>query len=90
MKIAISSIVLLFSTTALLAQTIQLTGKVTGAARPAVKEIQIFADGRMQSFPVGKEEGTFQGELKLKEPQFLEIKSGGSVPDFIYAVPGNP
>ncbi|MBK7223487.1 MAG: TlpA family protein disulfide reductase [Saprospiraceae bacterium] len=88
MKIAISSIVLLFSTTALLAQTIKLTGKVTGAARPAVKEIQIFADGRMQSFPVGKEEGTFQGELKLKEPQFLEIKSGGSVPDFIYAVPG--
>jgi thiol-disulfide isomerase/thioredoxin len=71
-----------------MAQKSVISGKITGFASPGVPEIQIFYDGKNQKIPVDKEQHTYKAELELKEPQFLEIKSGGSAVNFLYALPG--
>ncbi len=79
--------VLIFSVASGIAQPIQVSGKITGAALPGIREIQFYANGQIKKFAVDKESGAFKGELNIKTPQFLEIKSGNSS-EFLYVAPG--
>ena len=81
-------LIFLASCSLAMAQKSNVSGKLNGFAAAGVPEIQIFYDGKTQKIPVDKEQHTFKAELELKESQFLEIKSGGSAANFIYALPG--
>ena len=87
MKFILSLSVLIFPILAGTAQSLQVSGKITGAARPGIQEVQFYANGQSKKLPVDKEQGTFKGELNIKKAQFLEIKTGSSS-DFIYVLPG--
>ncbi len=65
-----------------------ISGKITGRAASAVNEVQLYYDGKSHSIKVNKEDQTFKAELKLQEPQFIELKSGSSNSSFFYAAPG--
>ncbi len=87
MKFILSLAVLIFPAINGIAQSIQVSGKITGAARPGIQEVQFHANGQSKKLPVDKEQATFKGELNIKNAQFLEIKTGSSS-EFLYVVPG--
>ncbi|HMO31831.1 MAG TPA: TlpA disulfide reductase family protein [Lacibacter sp.] len=68
-------------------QKISVTGKLTGEVAKMVKEVQFVCDGKMQRLTVNKEDLTFSGEIKMLEPQFVEINSGNPKPQAYYMVP---
>lgn len=70
-----------------LAQKIFVSGKLTGEVAKMIKEVQFVCDGEMQRLTVKKEDQTFSGEIKLSEPQFVEINSGNPKPQAYYMVP---
>ena len=88
MKFFVIIAALIFSVMTGQAQSLPVAGKITGAALAGIREIQFFANGQTKKLAVSKETGSFSGELNIKVPQFLEIKTG-SVSDFIYVVPGD-
>jgi len=79
---------IVLSSWTVLAQKSTVTGKTNGFASNSLSELQFYYDGKTQKIPIDKDQHTFSVELELKEPQFIEIKSGGSAVNFIYAVPG--
>ncbi len=68
-------------------QKIAVSGKLTGEVAKMVKEVQFVCDGKMQRLLVNKDDQTFSGEIKLLEPQFVEINSGNPKPQAYYMVP---
>lgn len=88
MKYFVIIATLIFSALTGMAQSLPVAGKVTGAALPGIREIQFYANGQTKKLAVNKETGAFSGDLNLKIPQFLEIKTG-SISDFLYVVPGD-
>lgn len=70
-----------------IAQSINVTGDISGKSWKAVKEILFYCDGKVQKLVVNKLDSTFSGNIKLIEPQFVEIKSGNSKPLNFYLVP---
>jgi thiol-disulfide isomerase/thioredoxin len=69
-------------------QNVSISGKISGKATPLVSEIQFIYDGKLRGLKVDKENLTFSGELDLKEAQFVEIKSGGSLSNYVFTLPG--
>lgn len=68
-------------------QKISISGKVTGKVAKMVRQIQFIHGGKLDSLNLKKEDLTFSGELKIGEPQFVEIKSGNAKPQYYYLVP---
>ncbi len=85
-KFLISSVAILISTYSF-AQKINISGKVTGFAAKAIKEVQFICDGRMQKLTLNKDDQTFSGDIKISTPQFVEIKSGNAIPSYYYLIP---
>jgi hypothetical protein len=70
------------------AQNFTLSGKVTGKAASAVKELQIYVGTGQKKIPLEKETMSFSTDFKLEKAQFVEVKTGGNKSNFIYMVPG--
>lgn len=85
-RIFLTGIVFLFFSDSF-AQKINVSGKVTGPAAKVVKEVQFISDGRMQSLTLNKDDQSFSGNIKILTPQFVEIKSGNTRPQFFYLIP---
>lgn len=68
-------------------QKTAITGKVHGKIAKMVRQIQLIHDGKLDSLNIKKEDHTFAGDIKLLEPQFVEIKSGNAKPQYYYLVP---
>jgi hypothetical protein len=65
------------------AQSLKVSGKITDAALPGIREFQFYANGRSKKLPVSKDAGTFEGELNIKSAQFFadriaQTKAGAS------------
>lgn len=73
-----------------MSQKTKVSGTLTGKVATAVKEVQFICDGGMQRFEVDRQKQTFAGELRLSEPQFVEIKSGNNKPQFRFLLPNEP
>ena len=69
------------------AQKTVFKGTVSGEARPLVKQLQLFLDGKMRIIPVDSANGTFHGSINVSGPQFIEIKPGPGTAEFIYILP---
>ncbi|MBK7376043.1 MAG: hypothetical protein IPJ02_10905 [Chitinophagaceae bacterium] len=68
-------------------QKITVSGKVTGDIAKRVRQVQFIHDGKLDSFNLKKDDHTFSGDIKLLEPQFVEIRSGNPKPQYFYLVP---
>ncbi|MGB3006575.1 MAG: TlpA disulfide reductase family protein [Chitinophagaceae bacterium] len=68
-------------------QKITVSGKLTGDIAKRVRQVQFIHDGKLDSLNLHKEDHTFSGDIKLLEPQFVEIKSGNQKPLYFYLVP---
>jgi thiol-disulfide isomerase/thioredoxin len=88
MRFLLSIVLLLSFTIKGNSQNVSISGTISGKATPRVSEIQFIYDGKFRSFKVDKESLTFSGELDLKEAQFVEIKSGGSLSNYVFTLPG--
>jgi thiol-disulfide isomerase/thioredoxin len=69
------------------AQKTSISGKITGKATEAMKEVQFIYDGKLKRMLVKKEDATFSGDLMLSEPQFVEMKSGNNPAQYYFMVP---
>jgi thiol-disulfide isomerase/thioredoxin len=76
------------ASTAAFAAPVKLVGKVTGVAADKAMEIAVFADGKTQRIALDKDSKTFDGSIELSQDQFVELRSGGSIGNFVYLVPG--
>ena len=83
-------ILLLFNLTLIsgFSQKNLISGKLTGKASAAIKEIQLFFDGSTHRFKPDTVDFIFQAEIELKEPQFVELRSGSGTSEYIYMIPG--
>ena len=79
-------ILLLFNLTLIsgFSQKNLISGKLTGKASAAIKEIQLFFDGSTHRFKPDTVDFIFQAEIELKEPQFVELRSGSGTSEYIY------
>ena len=86
-KVVIFFALLLSSTSSLMAQQVQISGKVTGKIARMVKEVLFIRDGKSQQIRVDSTSLQFGGNLKLQMPQFVEVKSGNNQAQYYYMVP---
>lgn len=86
-RVLLLCVLVLIGTVPLQAQKVTISGKLTGEVAKMVKEVQFVCDGKMQKLTVNKEDHTFSGDIKLREPQFVEINSGNPKPQAYYMVP---
>ena len=73
-----------------MAQKTNMTGRLTGRVASAVKEVQVISDGRLQRLAVDKNDQSFSGDIRISEPQFVEVKSGNNKAQFHYLLPNEP
>lgn len=49
--------------------------------------VQFICDGKLDSLLLNKADQTFAGDIKLSEPQFVEIRAGNTKPQYYYLLP---
>lgn len=66
-----------------------IAGSVTGKVAKMVRQVQFIHDGKLDSLNLNKEDLAFSGDIKILEPQFVEIKSGNPKPQYYYLIPND-
>ena len=86
-KYFLISIVFFFCVFFSYAQTIEISGQVSGKVAESLKEVHILVDGKIKKIPIDANSLTFKGEIPITESQFITVITAPNVNNYIYVIP---